>query len=67
MIVFDNDVPPINEYTVLWIDSFPEFDKDGALVKNEDGEISVPHDYIIKAVARSLNSVSMAVSKVNVS
>ena len=49
------------------IDSFSEFDKDGALVKNEDGEISVPHDYIIKAVARSLNSVSMAVSKVNVS
>ena len=38
----------------------------GALATNDDGEVITPHDYIVKKVARSLNSVSIAISKVNV-
>ena len=41
-------------------------DTDGALAKSETGEIITPHDYIVKKVARSLNSVSIAICKVNV-
>ena len=63
----DNDAPPIDEYTVLWVDTVPQVDEDGALVTNEENEVITPHDYIVKKVARSLNSVSIAISKVNVS
>ena len=63
----DNDAPPIDEYTVLWIDTVPQVDEDGALATNDENEVITPHDYIVKKVARSLNSVSIAISKVNVS
>lgn len=61
------DAPPIDEYTVLWVDTVPTVDEDGVLAVNENGEILTPHDYIVKKVAKSLNSVSIAISKVNVS
>ena len=32
----------------------------------DDSEAVTPHDYIVKKVARSLNSVSIAISKVKV-
>ena len=67
VIVMDNDAPPIDEYTVLWVDTIPQVDEDGALTINEENEVITPHDYIVKKVARSLNSVSIAISKVNVS
>lgn len=67
VIVMDNDTPGIDEYTVLWVDTVPIVDKDGVLVTNEKGEILTPHDYIVKKVAKSLNSVSIAISKVTVS
>ena len=67
VIVMDNDAPPIDEYTVLWIDTVPQVDEDGALATNDENEVITPHDYIVKKVARSLNSVSIAISKVNVS
>ena len=63
----DNDAPPIDEYTILWIDTVPQVGEDGALITNEEGEVLTPHDYIVKKVARSLNSVSVAISKVTVS
>lgn len=66
VIVFDNDAPQIDEYTILWIDTIPQVDGDGALSVNDDGEVITPHDYIVKKIARSLNSVSIAISKVNV-
>jgi hypothetical protein len=56
VLVMDNT--PIDEYTVLWVDTMPEFDEDGGVI--------TPHDYIVKKVAKSLNSVSVAISKVNV-
>lgn len=67
VIVMGTDAPPIDEYTVLWVDTVPTVDKDGVLATNEEGELLTPHDYIVKKVAKSLNSVSIAISKVTVS
>lgn len=58
VIVLDNKDIPIDEYSILWVDTLP--------VLNDDGSTETPHDYIVRQVARSLNSVSIAISKVNV-
>lgn len=57
VIVTDDLSCPIDENSVLFIDKEPEYDEDGTPL----------YDYIVKRVARSLNSVSYAVSKVSVS
>ena len=57
VIVIDDVNTPIDEYSILWVDTSP------ALV---GGSTSTPHDYVVKKVARSLNSVSIAISKVSV-
>ena len=59
VIVLDDPKFPITVTSLLWIDTLPEI--------AEDGSTKTPHDYIVKQVATSLNSVSIAVSKVNVS
>jgi hypothetical protein len=59
VIVLDDPKFPITATSILWIDTLPEI--------AEDGSTKTPHDYIVKQVATSLNSVSIAVSKVNVS
>lgn len=48
---------PIDENTVLFIDKEPEFSESGDPL----------YDYIVLRVAKSLNSISYAVSKVDVS
>ena len=58
VIVLDNPNTPIDEYSHIWVDTLPNLD--------ENGVCSTPHDYIVKKVARSLNSVSIAISKVDV-
>lgn len=58
VIVLDEVNIPINEYSILWVDITPQFD--------EQGNVVTPHDYIVKEVARSLNNVSIAISKVRV-
>lgn len=58
VIVLDDMNIPIDEYSILWVDTLPAL--------NEDGSTETPHDYVVKQVARSINSVSIAVSKVNV-
>ena len=58
VIVMDDPKVPINVSSVLWIDTLPEI--------KADGSTDTPYDYIVKQVAPSLNSVSIAVSKVNV-
>lgn len=58
VIVLDDPKFPITATSILWIDTLPEI--------AEDGSTKTPHDYIVKQVATSLNSVSIAVSKVNV-
>lgn len=59
IIILDDPTFPIAETSILWIDTPPEI--------TEEGTTKTPHDYIVKQVATSLNSVSIAVSKVNVS
>jgi hypothetical protein len=51
VLVTDDINIPITETSLLWID---------------DTDTSKPHDYIVKKVAKSLNSVAIAVSKVSV-
>lgn len=57
VLITDDMSCPIDENTVLFIDKEPEFDKDGKPI----------FDYTVRRVAKSLNSISYAVSKVKVS
>lgn len=59
VLVADNPDMNIDEYSILWVDVVPEFDKTGNVI--------TPNDYVIKKISRSLNSLSIAISKVNVS
>ena len=67
IIVLDQSAPPIDEYSILWVDTMPELNDDGTLKENDQGEVITPHDYTIKKVAKSLNVISVAISKVSVS
>lgn len=67
VIVMDNSAPPIDEYSVLWVDTLPQLDAEGNLILNDDEMAITPHDYIVKKIAKSLNSVSIAIHKVNIS
>ena len=58
VLVMNAPEVPITVSSILWIDTRP--------VINTDGSTDTPYDYIVKQVAPSLNSVSIAVSKVNV-
>lgn len=57
MIVLDDIACPIDETSILFVDVTP--------TKNANNDYV--YDYIVKKVARSLNSVSIAISKVKVS
>nr|DAZ18686.1 MAG TPA: hypothetical protein [Caudoviricetes sp.] len=57
VIVIDDLSCPIDENSVLFIDKEPEYAEDGTPL----------YDYLVKRVAKSLNSISIAVSKVTVS
>ena len=50
VLMVDDPNCPIDEYSVLWVDS----------------DIANPYNYVVKKVARGLNSVSIAISKVNI-
>lgn len=58
VIVLDDVNTPIDEYSIMWVDTLPHL--------ADDGSTDTPHDYIVKKVARSLNGVSIAISKVRV-
>ena len=58
IIVLDDPTFPIAETSILWIDTLPEI--------ADDGSTKTPHDYIVKQIAHSLNSVSIAVIGVSV-
>lgn len=66
VIVFADTGIPINEYSVLWIDRIPALNADGELERGGDGEALTPHDYVVKQVAKSMNSTAYAVDKVRV-
>lgn len=57
VIVIDDINCPIDENTVLFVDKAPSRDEEGNLL----------FDYIVKKIAKSLNSVAIAISKVEVS
>lgn len=57
VIVLDDITCPIDEHSVLFVDSEPNYDDDGNPL----------YDYIVKKVAASLNSISIAIEKVKVS
>lgn len=59
IIVLEDPTLLIDETSILWIDTLPEI--------TEDGTTETPHDYIVKQIAPSINSLSVAVSKVSVS
>ena len=52
ILITDNMNLPISETSILWIDSL---------------DTTKPHDYIVKKVAKSLNTISYAVTKVKLS
>lgn len=57
VIIIDDPSCPIDEHSVLFVDAEPTQDIDGNWL----------FDYIVKKIAVSLNSVSIAISKVAVS
>lgn len=57
VIMTDDMNCPISETSVLFVDKQPEYSEDGKPM----------YDYTVKRVAKSLNSISYAVSKVSVS
>ena len=69
---------PIDEHTVLFIDKEPEYTPvttyeyvQGESASQDDELVEVTHllpkyDYLVKRVAKSLNSISIAVRKVDV-
>ena len=58
VIVLDDRNAPIDEHSILWVDTLPHL--------SEDGSTDTPHDYLVRRVARSLNGVSIAIGKVDV-
>lgn len=53
VIVIDDLSCPINEYSILFIEVQP--------FMNEHGDFN--NDYVVKAIARSLNSISIAIGR----
>ena len=72
VIVTEDMNCPIDEHSVLFIDKPPEFTSvlthTPTAVTTVDDSVSVPaYDYTVARVAKSLNSISIAVRKVDVS
>lgn len=57
-VIVDNTTCPITETTILWVDTDPQIDN--------SGKATAPHDYVVRSVAKSLNNIAYAISKVNV-
>ena len=71
VIVTDDMNCPIDEHTVLFVDKEPEYPVITPSVSTSTSEVQYDtehpkYDYIVKRVAKSLNSVSIAIRKVDV-
>ena len=55
IIATQNMSCPIDEHSLLWIDRDPEIDG--------NGDATVPHDYIVKHVAKTINAITYAIAK----
>lgn len=51
LVISKVNAPPIDEYSVFWIDSRPG---------------QVPYDYVVKRVSKGLDSIAIALKKVDV-
>lgn len=60
VICLANESFPIDENSVLWVDNVPVID-------SETGATETPWDYVVSKIARSINGVNIAISKVDVS
>lgn len=58
VIVLDDINVPIDEHSILWVDTLP--------LLNADGSTTTPYDYVVTKVAKSLNGLSIAIRKVDV-
>lgn len=72
VIVTDDLNCPIDENSVLFIDKEPEYTEvlthTTTAITTQDETVSIPvFDYTVRRVAKSLNSISIAVKKVDVS
>lgn len=70
VIVLEDRDTPINEYSVLWVDTKPKTDRDGNLVLDDGGNPVTPWDYIVTKVGRGLpkfGAAVIAISRVSVS
>ena len=72
VIVIDDLDCPIDENSVLFIDKEPEYEdaeyNEQTAITITGATVKIPvYDYIVRRVAKSLNSISIAVSKVKVS
>ena len=65
VIVLEDPSVAIDEYSVLWIGVTPQLNAHGQLDREHGGRIITPWNYVVRKVARSFNSVSIAISKVN--
>ena len=59
VIVLDDINAPIDEHSILWVDTLP--------LLTDKGTTATPHDYVVTRRAVSLNCVSLAIRKVDVS
>lgn len=66
VIVIADPHTAIDENSVLWVEIEPELNKQKELMLDERGNILTPHNYIVRQVARGLDSASIAIGKVNV-
>ena len=57
VIITDDVNCPIDEQTVLWVDTLPDLD--------DEGETDTPNDYCITAIRKSLNCIAYAIAKVS--
>ena len=64
VIVTDDMECPIDEHSVLFIDKEPEFNE---VTVGQTTTYEPVYDYTVKRVAKSLNSISIAIRKVDVS
>ena len=42
------EASPINEYSVLWVETVPQLELDGSLSVDNSGNVVTPWDYVVK-------------------
>lgn len=61
VLVLEDRDTPMNEESVLWVDTMPQLDDEGAVVKKLDGTMVTPPDYRVSSIQRGLPTFGNAV------